>query len=484
MNLLNVEWKNASSLDSSFRESLELFYKRMPQTRLDGDRWLADSNIDRLLNKVADEKSVDWCVVHGEGSLYLDQCKVVQLFEDLLFNFDEPILFVGQMINRQGQYCGIHEQLFAINMNIYRELGRPEFGNPNSGKKRLQKYTAGESLHDGYTPKVLIPEVGEDSFDTQVGGWNLVHSSMKNSLKGLNVPENIRAQKIFLYPQDHSEIFNSNLQAIFSVEPSPEIQQNRALLYLLAKKLGLENSSIKGLPFQLRERKKRFFLYNTELHLPQMNWIEVNKPKVKTLVVTAAGLLDIANVIGFIDGEEPFELIYYDVNSEALKYKKAFWEMMSGEDVDEITRVNKRYVEEVPNCFADFRRESENIESINYLLKEKRKNFTDVCNRIKSSQKRFVEVNLLNNPQKILSEIPSSDGDTFMLISDIFLGQNELVYGIENIRDKFLNFLRLAADKKNIIIQGKDLKDLFFINYAEEIDLKSFDSMMNSLNRL
>jgi hypothetical protein len=483
MNILNTEWKHSKCLNNSFREALELFYKRMPATHLSKDRWIADENVDDILQKVADESAVDWCVIHGEGVIYRDQCKINHLLREFLLSIQEPILVVGQLIDKPGSYCGLHEQLFAVNMKIYRELGRPLFGQANSGKKRLNKYLAGESIHDGYTPKELSPVTDADEYETRVGGWNLIHVSMANGLRALNIPDDIRAQKIYIYPNDHSDVLNKNLEAIFSIEPTPEIQQSRALIYLLGKKLGLDVHRRSASPFNFPERKKAFFMYNTELHLPHCNWVERNQPKVRNFVLTGAGVLDIANVIGFCSGIENINLVYYDVNEEALAYKKWFWQNISGHSVEEIVELNRTYRAEFPNHIADARREVENIESLNSLVQRSGRSFQDICNQIKAASKKFVNVNLLVTPEKVLSFVPQ-DQETFMIISDIFLGQNELVYGFEKIRQKFFSFLVLAHEKKNLIIQGKDPGDRFFINYSKDFTGSDFDSMMKTLNRI
>src|SRR5690606_28536016 len=103
----------------------------------------------------------------------------------------------------------------------------------------------------------------------------------------------IRERKLFIYPREDSELLNQNIEALFSMKKMDNFSQNKYLLYLLSKKLGIYPSDIRR-PFTFKEKKSRVFVFNTEKLMPEVDRITDVDFKIEQYVGPCAGILEFA----------------------------------------------------------------------------------------------------------------------------------------------------------------------------------------------
>src|SRR5690606_17824945 len=118
----------------------------------------------------------------------------------------------------------------------------------------------------------LLPGEGEGLYKTWTCGWNFVNAAMSKGLRLVNIPESIRNEKIYMYPNDGTAKLLKNLDALYDIMPSGNISQNRVLLYWVTKKLGLSDHTNKRIIASYQSRKAAIFIYNTELLNPDPGW--------------------------------------------------------------------------------------------------------------------------------------------------------------------------------------------------------------------
>jgi hypothetical protein len=471
LKIIHTELKSASRLNQSYRRSLSLFYSRIYEPSTHGTPFISSTDIDDLLERVAQLTDIDWCVVHGEGTIYLDQQMASQLYRSHIQALPEETLVTGHLINKGGHYCGLHEQAFAINIKQYKRLGKPKFGQHEASAKCLCDYQPGESYHDGYTPKEVLPLLTQSEYRFQLPGWNMVHSSIEAGLPVYNFSQELRDSKLYIYPENQTEKFNQCLQHMFDLDVPNEIQQRRALVYMLKRKLGLSESIEGKGEFYYRPRKMSVFMYNTEHLLPEPDWYKKTGFKFDHFIGPANGLVDIANMAMGLGGPEVC-LAYYDVNTDALDYKKFFWENIVPGDVASIISVNDSFKDNYPNISIDDRAMDRCLGHLELCLQQSEYRLAELIEVGKRAQKTYHRINIIDEPEGIWSLV-SEQSNTFLSISDIFLGQNELLYGFENLSARFVNFIERASSHDRLVIHGKSLfNDKFILDYASDVYLK------------
>lgn len=464
MRVLHLTWKRAKKLNPSFRESLEVFYKRIPKPQdfKHLDR-LAHEDVDKLLRGIDEVEEADWCVVHSEGVMYSDQDRLHADMLEHIGSLPPNTLVTGQLIDKQNRYCGIHEQVFAVNMKKYRELGCPAFGNYETKHLELQSYHAADSIHDDYTPKMIKPAEASKTYETWTCGWNFVDVSLKNGMEIHNLPDKIRDQKTYLYPDDNTEALNKNIEAVFSIEPTDNLSQNQVMTYLLTKKLGLYGQNKANRPYAFKTRKSSVFVFNTEHLIPDPEWTDNNRFPFHRYLGPCAGLLEFGNTVAYGHCHD-LSLVYYDINQDAIDFKKAFWERFDG-DLFDIPKFAEEFQKDRPDIILNTGHSDKNLWELKRLLKEQHLAFSEVFQTLKQAPKKYMHINLLQDYSRLLKEV-EGDQHTLFAFSDIFLGQNELTYGRHNLEHLFYSFLKEAAKYECLVVTGKNTSDTPISEFA------------------
>lgn len=457
-------WDIEPRLLAEFRESLRVFYWRVPQVSDDPKPMLWDENIDRLIRAGADRPELEWLAVFAVGTVFPDQNRITTLIAQAIENVREKVLVMGQLIDKAPRFCGIHEQLFLVNLKTYRELGMPSFGGYEKHVRRFPNYIAGESFHDGYTPKEVRPAPGESERETWTCGWGFVEASLRAGLPIFNLPERLREEKIYAYPDDNLERLNRNLERLYAMEDMPNATQRKVLGYLVNKRLGY-NPIIRGSGVNLVDRENSVFLFNTEKILPDVVWTRENGRPLDQFIGPCSGFLDLATLeaYGFHPGTK---LVLFDVNGDSIAFKERMRREFDGD------------LNGLPAYFDSLIRQAESHRywlgdpsiGVNRLLEifGTRERFAEAWRAYRELSVEFVRLNLLSSPEEIFRRV-SRDGRSLIAISDIFTGQNELTYGISKMRAQFRDFIKKGAENPRLIISGKDPEGMPFVGYAREL---------------
>jgi hypothetical protein len=125
----------------------------------------------------------------------------------------------GHILDRGDAYYELHHQCYLINLKDYKELGYPFVGKQELGSKHKQviPLRSIDNIHDDYTP--IWVEKGSQSkiYNHKCHGWNLLKSMFEHDKKLIVFNENIRNNKIHLYPE-HLLDFNRNINTIYQRE--------------------------------------------------------------------------------------------------------------------------------------------------------------------------------------------------------------------------------------------------------------------------
>jgi hypothetical protein len=111
------------------------------------------------------------------------------------------------LLRPTDQYPYLHEQTLAINLQRWKDYGRPAIGHSETGKKVLPAFErSDDNIHDDYTPLWLKPSnANQISTTKRRFGWNILSTSLDNQLPVVNIPIEIRNEKIYVYPDDNGD---------------------------------------------------------------------------------------------------------------------------------------------------------------------------------------------------------------------------------------------------------------------------------------
>ncbi len=465
--ILPIYWNTNPKLNKSFTDGLKLFYDRIQFKDMPNEKHLFGEDIDAMLKEAADASDYNWAVVFGYGNIFASQLKIVKEITGFIQSLDEEVLVCGHLMDKKGFYCGLHEQCFVVNLEVYRRLGRPEFGPYQKTKKLLHNYVAGPSVHGDYTPQFLKPSGGKAEYQTKVNGWNFVDVSMANGLKIFNFPNSLRESKVFIYPDDELEKLNKNLELLHQLEDMENFTQRAALAHLIQRKLGVSSGPHKG-SFGYKERTNCLFVFNTQLLLPDPYWVARGKGPIDQYTGPCSGFQDIALLKTYGFGPQT-ELIYFDINPLAMEMKEFIFEVFDGrvESFESLAaEIRQKYpTEEVytGNFFAKIR-------ALLKVFNDDEREFTETWDKFRQLKRSYVKANLLVHAEKVFEVLDPSKTIIFN-ITDIYLGQNELLYGYEGISEKFKSLHEKASNFPKLMLTGTSVNQTIFLEFANKLDL-------------
>ncbi len=459
-------WDANPQLNEDFRKSLEIFYRRIPLVAFSNSGLRLSRNIDELLNAAAETQGLQWLCVIAIGTLFPGQDKIAAQIEAAIASTKEPFLVMGHLIDKKGLYCGIHEQMFIVNMNVYRELGRPDFGGYESGSRMLHNYSAGASIHDDYTPLSVQPAPGVSERRTWSCGWNFVNASLGAGLAVLNLPEELRLAKVYAYPEDQIHKLNKNLELLYQMEDLDNPSQRKLLGFLFNRRFGF-NPKSRGSGVNLADRESIVYLFNTEELVANPEWVSKNAQPLDVYFGPCAGFLDMAalRTHGFHDRTR---LIYFDINRKSVQIRERLFAEFDGQPERLIPLLKKFMADEPDRPFhlgdadLEYRRLMEAVGS--------REKFMEIWNAMRRMPKEFLHLNLISENEKLLAKIQPGERALFT-ISDIFTGTNELLYGYSGLSEKYSAFASACRNYSNLVVSGRDTEGRPFTDLASRIPL-------------
>jgi hypothetical protein len=438
-NVIHSIWKNKYLKGHQLSESLDLFYARIPTWRTQIPK-IYCYDIEEILRKALEFPDLDWLVVHGEGNIYRSQDRVLNVIENFIKILDPKILVAGHLVEKPGHPTGLHHKFLIINLKTYSALGRPNFG-------------AGTENVGGR--------------EGSIGGWNFVNVSKEHGLEIAEIPAELNKEKIYLSPELETERVLNNINGLYNIIPTSNIDQNRIITHLLIKKMGLSDIPRTRSIAEYAPRKKCVFAFNTELLVPDPEWIRnFNRGPLECFIGTCAGFLDICNFknFGFVENTK---MIYYDLNPDSILFKEHLLNNFDGR-LDNLWPFIREFQNRHPDIIIF---DSEEALSLSDLRKEfaSDEEFYHIWQKMRKLERKFIRLNLFDDYEKIIDAIEHKNVRTLLCISDIFSGTNELTYGLRNLKNIFCNMLEYARHCPEMVIQGTDFIETPVIGYAKDL---------------
>lgn len=169
---------------------------------VDGWQFDSTSHLDDKLVELSN-KGVDFVVVSALGN-YLRLGSINDEIITDSINNNSPL--VGHLLDRHNYY-NIDPQFFVLDLKAWVAVGSPKFAQVNEQYK-FESCTVERSelnFHDNYTPLWIAPGVDKHSYrgNTKEFGSGVIQAFLEKGYRLINVNNNIRNRKVYLYPTDN-----------------------------------------------------------------------------------------------------------------------------------------------------------------------------------------------------------------------------------------------------------------------------------------
>lgn len=488
-----------------FYETLKIFYQRFNPDRELGYVALEDSTSKIILNDDADTilsmyadghddiiTDYDYVVLHWIGSTFKGQTDIVVKYHEFLNKQTDNFLLMGHIIDGKehgkgrswtsGDYYFMFPITLIVNLKIYKELGKPSLG---IGKTKQHLWIGNrteENVHDHYTPLRLDPSDGTEEVQTKSIGWNIISESLKNGYPVLNLPEDLRYEKTFTYPDDGPEKFMSAIDSVWNMKVPNNVNQKKWVLESLQRKFGMMSNHIRE-----AEQQHAVFLFNTEYAIFYKDLYDnLITDDLTYFIGPASGFKDFVLCFKhFAEQKNKIKFYHFDQSEFTLKLKKH----MLGWDGDRNTFFDHvksfRHYKKIENMlwpditnwskyldelFAHFpsAEEFKNRWKL-YTTEEQDADGNGGCKHI------FLDLNIIDDPDSLFNLLPSNPkAKGIIWLSDIFLGSNEMVFGRKNLKNKLSSLVdKIHERNPATLIDYKDTNDTPIFNRADEIFIRN-----------
>ena len=361
-------------------------------------------NITKMLTTLSDTHR--WAVVIGAGNILQSQKLIMDSVE---YAKKENSPLSCHILDRGG-YFHLHPQYFTINLDIYRSLGFPTFEETSGPVEIATNVTerSADNVHDDYTPWWLhpVPETKNYTSDQGYFGINVVASMITAGYNIVNIPQDLRQQKNYCYPEHQL----AEIKKLIADPLYVPVNDNGPIWWFAHDLRMITNSLRTG-----------YYVMNTEQ-------LYLDNPKLgdqafDCFVGVASGVKP-ACLIGKLKFADDSRIVLVDISPAALKWQKHLLESWNG-DFRTFEAVFRDFEKQNPDLSPIYFKDQsfENLfvwffENVQMDAVE----FQQCWKRYQSMQVEFVELNLLetSSMQYVVDTINQHQHGAYVWTSNLF----------------------------------------------------------------
>jgi hypothetical protein len=416
-------WDQTSEISNRFLRQYirDMFF----EIKLDFVDVYVSHDLENILDNCND--AYDYLVVFGSGHIMTD----IKLENAIHSLCNENFLIAGHIIHNTNEYPFLHPQMFIVNMKKYRMLGSPIIGyNETDGILLHIPNRSKDNVHDDYTPLWLKPSGEKKLYTNRKLAWNLIDISLNNDIPILNLPNDIRRNKRYLYPDYKPYLLSDCLQKLsndnLTCIDKLNIDQTNHLKNLLTPGVFCNP-----------------FIFNTERLIDKLPCITP-----KRIFGAASGFKTF--VIWYRFGKSS-EVVYYDYNEKSLQIWKNIVNNWSGIDFVSFCKHN--------NYEYNHSKMQSVIDAVGGEL-----NLQQSWNEFQQTNPRFIYCDIIRNPQLLLDNM-LPDGNYVWYSNCFKYFESIRCYGLSKLDIKEKDFLNLLFKKAS---------DTCFSGYEKEGFVKDY----------
>jgi hypothetical protein len=423
-------------------------------------RIIEDSSVKTILDR-ASESGHKYCLVltHGTIVSHAWELGLVKTIE--VWAREHEFLVAGNILEEADSCCGISPQGLLVNLELYRNLSKPEFGEPGTSSVEIA------------LPRSAFAGSGEKGADQSLDpsgeralrrpcqpGWNLVSASLAAGIPVHRLPEAISATFLDIAPKNNQQA--DRLQEVRG--------DGIATKTLDSSVLGEgQFKFLSGVQRQVQNCRRGIFVWNFE------SYDDVNErpadfeAPVSTLYSVAAGLKTswILDTHGF---DERTRLVYFDYSQQALEFKKLLHDEWNGEDYPEFLRYLFKKIEPGKAFYQlwggfspedmgwDKVREAWTREIARWggeaVIKEN-------WRRAKDLRVEYALCNILEDQGPLVEQLDNHGNSVIWWSNVFFTFYSNWFHSIDERRAIYERFIRSLAERSpNILMYGNDYNNI------------------------
>ena len=342
-----------------------------------------EDSVDKILHAIGndpEEARVKLVVVQAYGNILYDTWKPLEHGYSLFREYcnheylpmvdDSKFLVMGHILDEQhkDRWFRLHEQCFVINYKMWKELGKPKFGDFGVKPQEVrQAIRSTENFHDSHTPKFLAPGPSQETIKRTGFGWNFINLSLENGLAVPNFDEQARSTKTYMYPEIKEE--QQEFKKYFR-EGCADFDRDKC-------DVQLGDSKVKFLEYQrftVQRSPHAMWILNTE-SVNDVQMVPSKKP-LRNLYSVSAGFKTFAFLRNWHHDTVPenVNINYFDISQNSLDVRKWVHEEWDPKDFDMyLDFLKENYYDKdigLISIYEDFDYESENWASERQRAKE------------------------------------------------------------------------------------------------------------------
>lgn len=405
--------------------------KRLVNSSINGDVKYFD-NIDLAMNG---SYEYDIVIIQSVGNFI----KVNSFFRylDEYIKSNPEFFLIAFTLDWQSEkghgWIECHHQMMVVNVNSWKKLSCPRFGEWETAEDELPIYTrSNENFHDNYTPFWIKGEPGTIKMVRTGQGWNFLKTALAAGYRIDNFTEEMRNCRLFTYPEHESQtLYDAFIKKDFTLVTNPNQKKWLRQLFYKGSQIWIFNSE--------------FYYFNIDL------------TKVDLYIGPAAGF----KYLDFLKYNLEGKFIIYDFNQQSLNWIEQLKNEWNGEDFykyllsqsDELksqfkfihgNKFNKESIERnLSILFRDFGGEDK---------------FKDLWNKFRNSEVHFMKINLFNKDDinELFNKIEYRS--CFFYYSNIFSNDFSLIdCTIEEVENVFKEIkTRFKETIYKCILHGSD----------------------------
>lgn len=360
---------------------------------------------------------------------------------------------IAHLLAKQDQYPSLHFQCFFADLDRINLLSLLD--QAKAGGRAWPYIRSQDNIHDDYTPLFIAPDLTSPLGEALLKSPQTFESAFLGELLAIgpvsNFSQELREQKLHLYPENNPELFWSCLKG---EEDYRKVELDPGQLFYLDC-------------HQLAQTREKIFVFNTEILSPPQ---QTPRPLTQ-LYSVAAGFRPyvLLNTNGF---SIQTKVTYFDYAKHSLMLKKYLVEHWDGIDYHKICESFLKDSSLEDHVFHDVGgveqwklRFDEVIAQFGTM-----ENWLNFWERYRVLDHEYLEVNLFNDPEALTDHIRNHaidvDPETIWVWwSNCFYTEVGVVnYGVSVLKEKFESFFsKLLAISPNIFGDGGNHDQLTWV---------------------
>lgn len=338
---------------------------------------------------------------------------------------------IGHLLAKPDEYPSLHLQCFFADLSRVNLLSLIQKAKEGG---RAQAYIRSQdNIHDDYTPLFMGPDLTSMSSSEPTLKPETLESALLSELLSIgtisNFSQELRHQKLHLYPENNSELFWSCLKGEVDFREHDLDPGQRFYLEC----------------HQLAQTRDKIFVYNTEILTPP----QVTPKPLSHLFCVAAGFRPyvLLNANGF---SVQTKVTYFDYSKHSLMLKQYLVENWDGENYESICESFLRDHNLPAHVFHDVGGPEVWSSRFDEVVSQfgSKQDWLDFWARYRVLDHEYLEVNLFDHPEKLTEHVrdcvQNLDPETVWIWwSNCFYTEVGVVnYGASELKNKFETFYR------------------------------------------